>query len=41
MGPTVTPRLPASFSTLKRMLAASMLGSTSRLALPDSVVSGR
>ncbi len=41
IGPTVTPWPPVIFSTLNRMFAASRLGSTSRLAEPVSVVSGR
>ena len=40
-GPTVTPWPPVIFSTLKRMLAASKFGSTSKFAAPLSVVSGR
>ena len=41
IGPTVTPWPPVTFSTLNRMFAASMFGSTSRLAAPLSVLSGR
>ena len=39
MGPTVTPPLVVVFSTLYKMLAASKLGQTNKLAEPLRVLS--